>query len=457
MLLSSSLLADFRRFLSKNKFQHIYVGYSGGIDSTVLLHILANSELLPKLTALHINHNIDKKYSNIWQQHCAQFCQNLKIGYVSHNVSIDNNSCSLEEAARDARYSIFAQYMQDAENLLCTAHHLDDQAETILLKLMRASSVRGLAGIPKLRNFANGKLYRPLLSYSKDELQQYINDFNLSYIQDNSNKSLNYDRNYIRHKIIPLLKKRWPQYLTITQQTSSILRESANLNEEITELDYKNCMTKDKFCLNLLKLKALSVVRQNNLLLFWLRTINAQQLKLFSYKQLHELKQQIFTAKQDAQIDIRYSNYHLKRYNNCLYAVSKEKLIDCKDISYNYQLGDEINIQHLNICIKSSINNNFLKQNNILCWYKILIPEQATLTIHFRRGGEVIILPNHNHTTKLKKFLQSSKLAPWERNNLPLLSINGKINCIFGLCAAEQHKNAQSRFWYFYIFSRNLC
>ncbi|MEX2367214.1 MAG: tRNA lysidine(34) synthetase TilS, partial [Pseudohongiellaceae bacterium] len=196
-----------------NDNSNIWVAYSGGMDSHVLLHLMVR--LLPsqerRLRALHINHGISPHAAD-WQSHCQQTCSDLGIPFQAVSVSLDaDGTDSLETRARKARYRVFADRLGPGDYLFL-AHHLDDQIETMLFRLLRGTGLKGLAGMPVSRPLGAGQLYRPLLALARDELEQYAIEHRLQWIEDDSNARADYDRNYLRLKVLPLLEKRWPGY-----------------------------------------------------------------------------------------------------------------------------------------------------------------------------------------------------------------------------------------------------
>ena len=197
--------------------------YSGGLDSSVLLHAVAK---LPAITlrALHINHGLHTD-ADAWAEHCAAFCRALDIELEVVKVDVEKNAGKgIEAAARSARYKAIASHIQDDEVLL-TAHHLQDQAETVLQRLLRGSGSQGLAAMRASSSAHGFKHTRPLLSVSKAELKAYADSEQLGWIEDPSNNKTDFDRNYLRHEIMPLLEQRWPQAIAALAHSAELLAE----------------------------------------------------------------------------------------------------------------------------------------------------------------------------------------------------------------------------------------
>ena len=253
-----------------------HVGFSGGLDSTVLLHLLAElarHEQLPPLRAIHVHHGL-QAVADGWPLHCQQVCDGLNVPLQVISVQVKSGA-SLEQAARDARYAAFAQCMATGDVLL-TGQHRDDQAETLLFRLLRGAGVRGLAGMPTSRALGRGQLLRPLLSTSREALQAYACEHQLLWIEDPSNADPAYDRNYLRHHVLPAITARWPQALTNMARAAAHLDEAQQLLAERAEQDLSRAKTPPTQSwinlpsLSLEALASLSEPRQRNALRHWL-------------------------------------------------------------------------------------------------------------------------------------------------------------------------------------------
>ncbi|VXC69987.1 tRNA(Ile)-lysidine synthetase [Pseudomonas sp. 8Z] len=252
------------------------VAFSGGLDSTVLLHLLAQwarHEALPPLHALHIHHGL-QTVAESWPAHCAAVCQGLDIELDVVRVQVGSGA-SLEQAARQARYAALAEWLQVGDVLL-SAQHRDDQAETVLFRLLRGAGVRGLAGMPVNRTLGKGRLLRPLLGCSRAELQAYAQQHELSWIEDPSNQDERFRRNFLRRQILPLLAQHWPQASANLARSAAHLSEAQQLLDELAEVDLATVRGCVDFAwlplpsLSLLEISALSDARQRNLLRHWL-------------------------------------------------------------------------------------------------------------------------------------------------------------------------------------------
>ncbi|MBX9756459.1 MAG: tRNA lysidine(34) synthetase TilS [Pseudomonadaceae bacterium] len=252
------------------------VAFSGGLDSTVLLHLLAGlaqREQLPPLRAIHIQHGLQAA-ALAWPAHCQRVCAALKVPLLQRDVQVQPGA-SLEQAARDARYADFAELL-GADEVLLTAQHRDDQAETLLFRLLRGAGARGLAAMPSSRPLGAGHLVRPLLAVSRVELENYARANGLDWVEDPSNCDERFSRNYLRRQVLPLLTQRWPQALASMARSAAHLREAQALLDELAQADLAAIDEAAPFAwlplpsLPMAPLLTLSAARQRNLLRHWL-------------------------------------------------------------------------------------------------------------------------------------------------------------------------------------------
>jgi len=271
--LPSRLLRSLRPWLSAS---HWRVAFSGGLDSTVLLHLLANlakTESLPALSAIHVHHGL-QAVADAWPAHCQDVCDELSVPLQVQRVQVQPGA-SVERAARDARYAAFSAATQ-ANDVLLTGQHRDDQAETLLFRLLRGAGVRGLSGMPATRALGQGSLVRPLLDVTRAELEAYAQDHGLRWVEDPSNQDRQFSRNYLRHQVLPLLSGRWPQAHASMARSAAHLREAQGLLDELAQIDLATAKLPAEFewsglpSLEFAAIAKLSDARQRNALSHWL-------------------------------------------------------------------------------------------------------------------------------------------------------------------------------------------
>ncbi|MBX9912298.1 MAG: tRNA lysidine(34) synthetase TilS [Pseudomonadaceae bacterium] len=252
------------------------VAFSGGLDSTVLLHLLAGlarREPLPPLRAMHIQHGLQVA-AEAWPAHCQQVCDELGVPLLQREVQVLPGA-SLEQAARDARYASFVELL-GADEVLLTAQHRDDQAETLLFRLLRGAGARGLAAMPASRPLGAGQLVRPLLAVSRAQLEAYASEHGLAWVEDPSNRDERFSRNFLRQQVLPLLTQRWSQALASMARSAAHLSEVQSLLDELAQADLAAIERDSRFAelplpsLALAPLLGLSAARQRNLLRYWL-------------------------------------------------------------------------------------------------------------------------------------------------------------------------------------------
>ncbi|MFT0517074.1 tRNA lysidine(34) synthetase TilS [Pseudomonas faucium] len=253
-----------------------HIAFSGGLDSTVLLHLLAEharNHATPPLHAIHIHHGLQAA-ADTWPAHCQAVCDRLGIALTVVHVQVAPGA-SLEQAARDARYAAFARILGPDE-VLFTGQHREDQAETLLFRLLRGAGLRGLAAMPAQRRLGQGKLARPLLACSRQQLHDHARSHGLSWIEDPTNGDTAFARNFLRNDVFPLLQQRWPQASQNLARCAEHLGEAQGLLEELAESDLAVAGEGAPDCwaglasLDLAALVALSPARQRNALQHWL-------------------------------------------------------------------------------------------------------------------------------------------------------------------------------------------
>ncbi|WP_236190252.1 tRNA lysidine(34) synthetase TilS [Pseudomonas pharyngis] len=271
--LPSRLLRNLKPWLGAS---HWRIAFSGGLDSTVLVHLLANlakTESLPALSAIHVHHGLQAA-ADAWPAHCQDVCDELSVPLQVQRVQVQPGA-SVERAARDARYAAFSAATQ-ANDVLLTGQHRDDQAETLLFRLLRGAGVRGLSGMPATRALGQGSLVRPLLDVTRAELEAYAQDHGLRWVEDPSNQDRQFSRNYIRHQVLPLLSGRWPQAHASMARSAAHLREAQGLLDELAQIDLATAKLPAEFewsglpSLEFAAIAKLSDARQRNALSHWL-------------------------------------------------------------------------------------------------------------------------------------------------------------------------------------------
>ena len=378
------------------------IGFSGGLDSTCLLHRLVNDVHIDnsRLVAVHINHNVSPSAKQ-WQAHCQQFCADHSIQFKAISLTIlDAEKKGFEAAARDARYAAFAELME-ADDILLTGHHQDDQAETFLLQALRGAGVNGLAGMPYSKVFANGEHQRPLLTLSRAELLDYAQRNDLSWVEDESNQEIDYARNFLRHEVIPRLQQRWPSVQQSFAQSSQYAAEAMALAEALAIQDIHACLT-ERLSLSITRLQTFEPVRQKNMLRYWLQ----QKCSLPSGRVLDRIFTEVIPAAADAMPLVSWKGGNVRRYQDELYCDTKEEVAGDPLIEWDWQQPIDI------------INQRYCVQAASMGIPKDSLPKN--IMIQFRQAGDKVSLFGNKQRKSLKKLLQLWQVPPWQRESLPL-------------------------------------
>ena len=415
MFQSESILTQVRQTLLsvlEDERATIWVGYSGGMDSTVLLHCVKELNLSNVVKAIHVNHQLSANAST-WSQHCQNFTSKHDIPLICEDVDVINTGKGLEQAARESRYQVYAKHMQPGDVLLL-GHHLDDQLETFHYRLIRGAGLTGLLGIRPVREFSNGKIVRPLLSVSRAEVEGYAQKAGLDWVEDESNSDESYDRNFLRNQIFPLIRERWPHFAQKWLQANTWLVEANELLEEYAEEDLERLGYREErlgSSISLDLLMKLSSKRQKTILRRWVAKSGYTAPSVAHLEQLS-----MFHAEQDKEPALAWGQCELRRYAARLYLLSR-------------LTGVSTSLH----CINS--HRVSLPGGGVLSLPKSL--DLTSLSIRFRQGGERCKPLARNHSQQLKKLLQEYKLEPWLRDRVPLLYASDELIAVGDLFVCE--------------------
>jgi len=421
---SSQLVAGLTAQLCKiiQPGQQLLLAFSGGLDSCVLLHLLVQlrSELGFDLRALHVHHGLSPNADG-WAQFCEKSCVALDVPlYIVHvDVAVDKGT-GIEAAARHARY----QALFEAEvDFIVLAHHQDDQAETLLLQLLRGAGVKGLAAMAMVDR--QRRLLRPLLDVSRGELLQYATARGLDWIEDESNLDRRYDRNYLRHELMPLIEARFKSVKKVLARTAGHMAESAVLLDDLAQIDAA-CTglsvreIRQRLPLDCLQKLALS--RARNLLRWWL---SLNQLEMPSTARLADMLNQLLSAREDAAISIKLgADAHMKRYRNNVYVDYR-----CCSKPFSLLWSGQPQLE-----LPDGSRLNFEKRTGAGLACARLGVEK--LRIASREGGERFKPDALRPTRTLKHLLQEANIPPWERQRLPLVYLDDELAMVPGIGVA---------------------
>ena len=436
---SSNLIDILSDVVEVNGGTAFLVAYSGGVDSSVLLHMLhsAKPTYSFSLTALHIDHGIHPQ-SGSWLEHCAEFCHSLGINFKSTQLSLSQQSEKIsEDDARIARYA-WLETQTEKGDVILTAHHQNDQAETFLLNLMRGSGARGLSAIQVSRNFGKGLLVRPMLNISRSQILEYAAEHELSYIEDPANSDLQHNRNYMRQVVIPSLEQRWPSAVELISHSAALLVKSRNLQASLAQIDAESCKSEGTgflsigYQLSLRKFRLLDEARQVNLIRYWTKFHSLPE----PGQQIIEnfLDKVISRCSKFMEVGSDELGYRIYLYQNNLY-LARARCYPNADQSISWNLRDTLSLESLGLkLIPIHSVGEGLSFNRVM----------ENLSIRFRTGGEKIRLPKRNHSTSLKKLYQEYSIPPWERKVLPLVYCGDELAAIASWMVSERFQAKES-------------
>ena len=411
--------------LSKYPKMPLVIAYSGGVDSQVLLHALSSLKKNPSpitnvITVCHVNHGLSTN-ANDWQMFAEQQCQqvNLPLKICQVNIRLQAQQ-SLEALARDARYQAL-QSVYNEPSIIITGHHSDDQAETFLLALKRGSGLKGLSSMAIETKQAKDLLVRPLLNNSRAQIIAYAKEHNLTWVEDDSNSDTRFDRNFIRHDIMPLLEKRWPSIVNTINRSSEHCQEGQILLNELAAEDLTICQL-DLKCLSVEALVKLSTARFNNLIRYFLE---CNHCLMPSREQLAQLLQQL-SAAGDKNPEVKVGEHYFRRYKKALYLtddfddvsewqISVDFLDDKKSIKLPNNLGQ------LKLIVGQHERSD-ARQPNVNIKHLALAPsKEQKVTLRFNHDNPKCLPDYRNHSRSLKKVLQELDIPPWQRKRIPFL------------------------------------
>lgn len=391
------------------------VAYSGGPDSTLLLSLIAARIARRRLRVIHVHHGWHTD-ADAWAEHCRGFARAL--GLRCEVVRVDaapKEGEGPEAAARNARHAALRARMKPGDMLL-TAHHADDQAETLLLGLLRGGGLRGLAAMPEWRRFGPGEHLRPWLNVAREAIEAEVGERGLATIRDPANTDPAYDRVFLRTRVLPLLRERWPAVDSVLARAASRAGESAGLLDDLAAVDFVACRGSVEQTLDCSALLALSAARQRNLVRWWLRR---NGLSTPPATRLETLLEQVAMAGKDRVPLVEWPGAAVRRWSGLLWAVPERPPIEAgarfswSDRSRPLELPDRtVTGEDLSVA-------------------GIDIPPDAEVVIAYREGGERIL--HEGRLRALKEVLREAGVPPWERDRMPLVYVDGELAGVIGL------------------------
>lgn len=414
--------------LSLTRCHQVVLALSGGLDSMVLLHLLtlARAEQPFALQAVYIHHGISQ-HASAWGAFCAEQCAKRQVVFSQRQVHLQGSD-NLEFKARTARYNALAEFIVSDQHLLLTAHHADDQFESLLLALKRGAGAAGMGGIRPVRRFAAGQLLRPLLGFSRQQLQHYAKAQQLSWVDDDSNDDMRFERNFIRQQVTPLLTQRWPHIIASVGRSMENMQQLQQLLDDYSASDFQRCVFGDSLLLS--ELVKLNDAQQSYIIRRWLKQWQLNP----SSQWLQVLKRDVIAARADANPILQLEHYQLRRFADALYVLTSEQCVPVKQ--------------------------QLLWQGEAV----MVLPEQ-TGSLHFAmqsteqalplNGGKVEVVFGQlslrfkpfasAHSKPLKQWFKLWQVPPWQRLRIPLILVDGQLMLVAGHSSAVAP--AQASYW----------
>jgi tRNA(Ile)-lysidine synthase len=398
----------------------VWAAFSGGLDSTVLLHLLKQSGLPVK--ALHVNHNLQQIASR-WAEHCRALCAQLGVQIYVMDVKVDaRDPGGPEAAARAARYAAFASIMKPGD-CLATAHHQDDQAETVLLRLLRGSGVAGLAAMRMTSALHDGLLWRPLLRQSRADLKRYAETHALSWVEDPHNLDPRYSRSFLRSEIFPRLAQRWPSAVEQLARTAEHCADAVTLLDELAARDLGSISPLPRHGgeaarragegVSVRKLLALEKPRRNNLLRYWAA---AGHFEVPPFDALQRLEKEVLRARPDAAPLLAWGDTELRRFRDALYLMPRLPPPPARGTALEWDGRADLPLPPGCGALQ------------------VLEPARSELPLRvvFARGGERLKPAGARFTRTLRNLFQEEAIPPWVRERMPLIELDGELAAVAG-------------------------
>jgi tRNA(Ile)-lysidine synthase len=397
------LLDSLARLPAPEKY---WIGFSGGADSTALLQAMweCREQLSVPIHAVHFHHGLQDE-ADAWQDHCSSFCRERDIPFLSEKLEIEpRRRTSPEEEARNLRYRAVKKILGDREMYL-TAHHAEDQAETLFLNLMRGSGIEGLAGIPVLRNLENGWVARPLLDRHREDLERFLEARSLGWLTDPSNEDTAFDRNYLRQELFPLLEQRWPGLVRRLSRTARNARITASAMAMFIE-NQSGDLIRDKFKMPLQKLLELEPEMQTLIVRQWLRR---HEVPVLPDTRLREFLDQLAGSQLTNQAEVQWQDWMIKRYQRDLWLQHRKPFTACPEVKW--QSGTDVDLG---------------PDTGAICLLGEPVSIPAGWLVRSRKEGDRIRLLPNGPSHKVKQFFQSAFVPPWLRPAIPVLEWEGE-------------------------------
>ncbi len=405
-------------------YRNLLIAFSGGLDSTVLLHLLVQLRQRQQkfhLRAVHVHHGLSSG-ADRWMDHCRRQCAVWQVPIIVQSIQVDDHigDGGIEAAARAARYAAFSETLKADESLI-VAQHLDDQSETFLLALKRGSGPSGLSSMAACRHLSNNILLRPLLGCSRRQIKVYAQKYKLSWIEDKSNYDPRFDRNFLRLQVLPLLNKRWPHFISSVARSASLCAEQEELLDELL-VDQLHTLLSKNNALEIEGLRRCSLACRFALLRRWIALHNVT---MPSRNQLVHLWNEVALSCLDASPVIQLGNYQIRRFQGLLYLLPL--MAKLHGICLYWSRTEPLTLPDGLGQIISGKEGFYLRAPKV----------SQKVSIRFGAKGNIRII-GRVHSRPIKKLWQEFIVPPWMRHRIPLIYYDEQLIAALGVFICEE-------------------
>ena len=413
--------------------QHYLIGFSGGLDSLALIHFCVPflRRFASSIKAIHVHHGLSK-HADEWVRFCIKVCESIGLDLEVEYVQIEVKGEGLEAAARQSRYQVFSRHMQQ-DAVLLLGHHLNDQAETLLMRFLKGLGPSALKGISRKRAFAGGMIFRPWLNVPRTTIEQQLNSFTREWVEDESNQDRRFERNFLRHEVLPLLEKRRPSVLQDLHHAASRSADYVEFVEQWCRQHQDDFLSSSYLMENAIdldRLRVYSELQQKFILRYWFDLLGVHQPGDANFKRILT---DLITPVEAAKAEVVWRGHCVRAFDGALFCFRAE---DLKSPAYEFEvcladllnLGDEaFSLQLpggiLSIEKASAEYESADREDMTHYLYEVsccLTVEHDVLVIRSKRPGDRINI-NKDFSQTLKKLYQSHRVLPWHRESLPVL------------------------------------
>lgn len=414
-MIPESLATSFRTACDSLPAKRWVIALSGGLDSAALFHLCVSLLPLNKLHVLHVNHNLQAE-SESWAVFCESQAASAGIPFTLKGVKPESFS---EDAARNARYQAFSEFLEDGDVLLL-AQHADDQAETLIYRLMRGAGLKGLGGMPASRSLGKGKLLRPLLGVSRPELEIWVREQGIEWVEDKSNQLSHYDRNFLRLNVFPVLFSRWNNTSKRLADTARLLQSDQRLLNEYLDGELEQYLVPPSE-LNYSDWSRKSEYRQKSLIRRW---VERQTGYLLNESELDLLLTEVIMASEDRNPELKIDQFLIRRFRQSLYLSNVSVVANPANTPF---VPTDVVFDDGKITVEKKRSAMRIRSDSgaKLIWVRVSALDAGKIT------------PVNRPAKSLKKLFQEAGIPPWQRKNWPVLVSFGEPVAIPSICVCE--------------------